>query len=169
MVLAAGCGTSGAGQERVDWDLRHGHTAAQVHWHGGSSFELDDGVQVRLRLPDDKVFDERVDRFGADRDGTQVRDVLLYYPASSVPQAHSRADRLGRRWEIDMRNIDAWYERERANPHHGDDIPTASTGGQDSTPIGARGPIPTLETLYSFDDARPVVVKLEFFWKPSAP
>lgn len=150
----------------VNWDLSKGHTAAQVKWKGKDAFELDGGVRVKVKLPEGKTLDERVQRFGAERNGDNIRNLRLFYPASSVAEAYAQAKRLGSDWHVNMRHFDAWYKRQKEHPSRPDDIPDVSTGGQDSKAIGDGGPVPIIETSYSFDKSKPVLLQFQLFWMP---
>jgi len=178
LVLAAACTggrkppaspsprTTGPVAATIRWDLSHGHAVDQVRWRGGSSFEVGGGVKVRLRLPGGTVT-ERVQRFGADRDGGRIRNVVMYWPGDSVDGAYGRAKRLARTWRLDTRNLDAWHRALKASPGRPADLPTVIANASGLRPTGPGGPIATAEIRYSFDTAHPAMVKLQFFWSSS--
>lgn len=148
----------------VHWDLRHGHSARDVQWRGPDSFEVGGGVQTKLELPG-RTFQDRVDRFGADKQGGQVADVVVFYPGSSISAAYTRARRLAEEWKCDTRPLDAWYANLKGHPTVSGDLPAVLSESIGHKPTGPGGPIPSIEIPYSFDDANPAMVKLEFFWR----
>lgn len=148
----------------VRWDLRDGHAVKGVKWRGGTSFEVGGGVKVRLRLPGGTVT-ERVDRFGADREGDQIRDIVMYWPGASVDDAYANAKRLARTWRLDTRNLDAWHARLKATPGRPADLPNVIANPKDFKPTGPGGPLASAEIRYSFDESHPAMVKLQFFWQ----
>lgn len=149
------------------WDLSQGHTTDRVEWPNElSAFAFEDGALVRLTLPEGRVYEERVDKVAGRRVGATIVDLTLIYPAMSTEDAYKLARRLGREWEMDLTNIDRWYERRMAQRRAGDEdlSDTAFTGTPHSDPIGAGGPRPAIEVLNSFNDERPVRVNLVFVW-----
>jgi hypothetical protein len=178
MVTAAACGgtparkggtvspsASGPVKATVRWDLRTGHSVKQVPWRGPSSFEVGGGVQVNLRLPGG-TFAGRVDRFGADRQGDDISDIVMFWPGASVADAYARAKRLGQAWGLDTHNLDTWYQRQKSNPAKPADLPNVIANSAGMKPTGPGGPIPSAEITYSFNEKAPAMVKLQFFWKP---
>lgn len=178
LVLAAACTgggpkppatppaqTTGPAKTTIRWDLSHGHAVSQVKWRGGTSFEVGGGVKVRLRLPGG-IATERVERFGADRDGGTIRDIVMYWPGASVDDAYANAKRLARTWRLDTRNLDAWHRRLKANPGRPADLPAVIANPAGLRPTGPGGPLASAEIRYSFDAAHPAMVKLQFFWRP---
>jgi hypothetical protein len=169
-MVAAACGaiSSDRPTETLSWDLSRGHTTEDVRWPGeGNAFELGPGVQVSLTLPGGRTFAGSVDKVLARREGDTIRNLDLFFPAMSTDEAYDLAKQLGARWDVNLRNIDAWYERRVAQRDGGreDVSDTAFTGSPDSAPLGGEGgPVPAIEMLNSFDGERPVVVNLSFLW-----
>lgn len=146
----------------VHWDLRNGHSVKQVKWYSDSTaFDLNN-VQLTLQLPG-HTFQGRVDRFDAFKESSQVSDVSVFYPGAKLAPAYTRARRLAQEWGINPRPLDTWYATQKARPSLPDDQADALATG--FTPTGPGGPIPSIEIIYSFDDAYPNTVVLEFFWK----
>ncbi|WP_146778977.1 hypothetical protein [Actinomadura craniellae] len=152
----------------LDWDLSKGHTTKNVRWPNKlSAFEMSGGVRVRLTLPAGRSFDGRVERVMGRREDETVRNLDLFYKATTTEDAYAQAKRLGAQWAVDLRNIDAWYQRRMEQRRKGreDLSDTAFTGDPHSRPLGGPdGPAPAIEVLNSFDDKRPVVVNLSFVW-----
>lgn len=157
---------TGSAKSTVSWDLSHGHAVRQVTWHGSTSFEIGGGVKVRLRLPGGTAT-ERVERFGADRDGGQIRNIVMYWPGTSVDDAYANAKRLARIWRLDAHNLDTWHDGLKANPGRPADLPRVIANPAGLKPTGPGGPLASVEIRYSFDTANPAMVKLQFFWRPS--
>lgn len=145
----------------VHWDLRNGHSAKQVKWRGPSAVDLEGGVQVKLQLPG-ATFQDRVDRFGALNSDGEITDISLSYPSMKLAPAYARARRLAQAWKINTHPLDTWYATQKARPSPPADQADALATGFD--PTGPGGPVPSVEITYSFDDANPNVVKLEFAW-----
>lgn len=158
--------TGGPVKATVHWDLRDGHSTKQVKWRGQSSFEVGGGVQVKLELPG-RTFQDRVDRFGAGKQSDQISDISMYYPGASVSAAYTRARKLAQEWNLDARQLDAWYANQKSHPSRPADLPQVLANSSGLKPTGPGGPIPSVEILYSFDQANPAMVKIEFFWRPS--
>lgn len=161
---AGGVPTSSGGPVRatVHWDLRHGHSAEDVKWRGPSWVDLDGGVQMKLQLPGG-TFQDRFDRFAAENANGQIDDIIIYYPGAKLAPAYARARRLAQQWGIDTHPLDTWYATQKVRPSGPEDQADALAPGV--KPTGPGGPIPTVQIIYSFDDANPNIVKLEFFWK----
>lgn len=152
----------------LSWDLSRDYTVRQVRWPAtGTAFELTNGVQVNLRLPGGKAYTGRVEKVLGRREGQYIRNLDLFFPEATTDAAYQRAQRLGKEWGINLRNLDAWHKRRVKQREAGkeDRSDVAFTGTPDSQPIGGEeGPSPAIEVLNSFDKERPVVVNLSFLW-----
>lgn len=161
---ASSSSSNGKVRATVYWDLRKSHSVKQVKWQGPSSFELDGGVQARVDLPG-ATFQDRVDRFGASRDGDQVDDIVMFYPGVKVGEAYTHARQLAKKWNLDTTQLDAWYANQKAHPSRPPDIPSVLANAIGFKPTGPGGPVTSVEIHYSFDDANPCMVSIEFFWR----
>lgn len=150
----------------VDWDLSQGHSTKQVKWRGQSSFEVGGGVDVRLKLPG-VIFHDRVDRFGADREGDQISDIVIYWPGDTIDGAYARVKQLAPTWRLDTANLESWHRNLQASPGRPADLPRVIANAHGLKPTGPGGPVASAQISYSFDTSYPAMVKLEFFWKPS--
>jgi hypothetical protein len=157
----------------LNWDLSRGGTIDQVRWPSqGTLFELSRGVQVNLTLPGGKAFKGRVEKVLGRREGRNLRNIELFFPAAGTDDAYARAKRLGKEWGIELGNLDEWHKRRKQQREKGkEDLSYAAfTGSGDSQPLGGSGPKPAIEVLNSFDKERPVVVNLSFLWpRPGQP
>lgn len=145
----------------VHWDLRKGHSVKQVKWYSDSTaFDLNN-VQLTLQLPG-HTFTDRVDSFGALNESGQISVIDIDYPGAKLAPAYTRARRLAQEWKINPRPLDTWYATQRSRPSMPDDQAHALAVG--FKPTGPGGPVPSIEIIYSFDDATPNIVQLEFAW-----
>jgi hypothetical protein len=176
LALMAGCdgdhvkggGSPGPRQPAETWDLRSAHTSGNINWPSGagSAFERS-GLRVRVLFPEGKVFQDRIQRVTALKYADSISSLDFYYPPATTTDAYRLAQRLGKEWNIDLRNLDAWYQRRMKQRAAGNEdfTDTALTGGPSSRPLGGPGgPAPTIEMLNSFASTHPVVVNLSFFW-----
>lgn len=102
----------------------------------------------------------RVDRFDAFEQSGQISDVSVFYPGAKLAPASTRARRLALERKIDPRPLDAWYATEKTRPADDQEDVLATT----LKPTGPGGLVPSIENLYSFDDANPNLIKLQFSW-----
>lgn len=175
-LAATGCGEDPKPPRAVEptdvnktltWDVSRGGTVAQVRWPAkGAAFELRRGVQVNVTFPGGKVLRGRVDKVLGRREGRNLRNLDVFYPAASTDAAYERAKKLAKEWGIDVGNIDEWHKRRKKQRAKGkeDLSDTAFTGTTDSKRLGGNGPSPAIEMFNSFDKERPVVVNLSFLW-----
>jgi hypothetical protein len=168
-MFSTACGLySRSVPKELDWDLSRGHTTRDVKWPTDTTaFALEGGVRVKLRLPENKVLEDQVRTVMSRREEEVIRSLDLSYAATTTDEAYQLAMRLGREWEIDMHNIEAWYQRRLGQRRQGTEDPsdTAFTGTSHSRPLGGPGgPAPYIEVHNSFNKDRPVRVNLGFIW-----
>lgn len=168
-----GGGPKGPGEpttvtKTLSWDFSRGAGLTGIRWPAtGTAFESRRGIQVNVTFPTGKAFRGRVDKVSGRREGSNIRNLDLYFPAESTDDAYKRAQRLAKEWNIDLANIDQWHKRRKEQRAKGkEDLSyTSFTGSTDGKQLGdAKGPRPALEMLNSFDRERPVAVNLSFLW-----
>ena len=162
LLLVAGCGSDDETAMTIDWDLSQSHSMQDVDWPrpAASAIELEPIESVAIRLPGDRELTEgdAIKKLSVDRDGELVYDVTVHSKPRTVDDAHRLALRWCEEWELPTEKIDAWH----------------AAGGKrynvvaydPRRQLAADGPAVSLKLLYSFDDERPVVTTLSFFWKP---
>ena len=166
-VLAA-CG--GQGKPKViDWDLSSSHTAADVGWpHDLELYFLEPVSSVRIALPEGRVFRGGDDVLAVklSREGDEVRDIQIDYEPATTEDAYRRAISLATEWGLERDKLDEWIAERRAQRARGEE--NTSSRGLASAPgtatIGPDGPFVVIATRYSFDDSKPVIVALAFYW-----
>ena len=160
-----------SGARKLDWDLSGGHSTKDVAWPNDlDAFALEGGVRVKVTLPQGRIFEDNVEKVMGLREGEIVRNLDFFYPPTSTGEAYERAKRLGAQWQVDLRNIDQWYQRRLEQRENGREnySDTAFTGAPHSEPLGgSSGPRLVIEVLNSFDEPRPVVVNLTLEWPRS--
>jgi hypothetical protein len=166
-VMLAGCGSEGdGGGNTIDWDLSTSHTTADVDWPepGQSAVQIEQPASVRIRFPGGRSFSARSDvqAVGLERRGDRVTTIQLDSAPTTPDEAYRLAlDWVGR-WELPRAPIEDWYRRHRtATPETFASVEAVPDPG---TTVGPGGPEPSLKILNSFNDDRPAIVSLRFFW-----
>lgn len=156
--------------ESLHWDLRAGHTTAQVAWPDALLVhEYSDGVDVRLDLPGGKggtVVEEHVDRVELYRHGNEIYRIDLLYPDTTLERAYQRAKRLGEQWGLPSGELDQWYKRQVAARVGGSwDRLQAHKGGVMRGKAWAKGaPMPAVYVFDTFDAEKPSYVCFRLTW-----
>jgi len=156
----------------IDWDVSRSHTMDDVHWLAKyrdlSSIEIQPVGAVHIRFPGGQAFTatDGIESIGLDREGNSVIDVSIF----SGPRTTEEAYRLAITWisafKLPRKPIDEWYAQQHGPVQHRTATPlTYTPAGQT---VGPHGPEPSLKLLDSFQDARPLVVSLDFFWESHA-
>ena len=163
----AACGGEGKAQV-IDWDLSASHTAADVGWPNDlDSHSIEPVSSVRIALPEGRVFraGSAVSDVTLDREGDEVRVIQVDYEPATTEDAYRRALALAKEWGLDRTKLDEWIAQRRAQRAKGQEN-TSSRGlaTRAGRTIGPGGPQVGVETRYSFDDAKPVIVDLTFHW-----
>ena len=100
------------------------------------------------------------------REGDEVRQVQIDYKPATTEDAYRRAVSLAEEWGLRRDRLDEWIAERRAQRARGEE--NTSSRGLASAPgrvtIGPDGPLVGIETRYSFDDSKPVIVALAFYW-----
>jgi hypothetical protein len=163
-LALVGCGgsDSAAGDDTmIDWDLSRSHTVDDVGWPKPdlSAVEISPVGSVRIRLPEGKSFasdGEVVHDLTLDRRDRTVRGVQIDSHPRSEEDAHELAVRWAGEWGLSREPLDRWRDGETKTP--------VITSSRREARIGAEGPLPAVEIRKSFDDERPALVSLEFYW-----
>lgn len=90
--------------------------------------------------------------------------------ASMAGSDHAALNAWTKEWNIDPRDIEAWYAKRTEQRKQGDEdkTSTAQAGNNKEFVGGKGGPNPSVELQYSFVDDKPSIVALDFFWpRPS--
>ena len=170
-LALAGCGDDDAVSEgdpvTVDWDLSQGHEVDQVEFVRPelTANELTPIESVRLRLPEGKEFapeDGVVHDVTLAREGDQLTTLQVDSDPMEAEAAHELALEWAREFELSEEPIETWFSRQ------GDDgAPTNTlTAPKPGTTIGEGGPAPSVQIRNSFEDDRPAIVSVQFFWEP---
>jgi hypothetical protein len=163
-LALTGCGgsESAEGDEAmIDWDLSRSHTVDDVDWPKPdlSAVEISPVEQVRIDLPDGRSFEsdgETVHDITLDRRGRTVRNVQIDSHPRSAADAHELAVRWAEEWDLSRVPLDRWRDGAAKTP--------AITSGRPVERIGDDGPVPVVEIRNSFEDERPALVSLQFYW-----
>jgi hypothetical protein len=144
----------------IDWDLSRSHTVGNVDWPKPdlSAVEISPVDEVRIELPEGRSFEsdgEVVHDITLDRRGRIVRNVQIDSHPRSAADAHKLAVRWAGEWGLSREPLDRWRENGKTPA-----ITSAPAGKR----IGDAGPVPTVEIRNSFEDERPALVSLSFYW-----
>jgi len=141
-----------------------------VHWPAKdrdlNSIEIQPVGAVHIRFPGGHAFTaaDGIERIGLDRQGNSVSDVAIFSGPRTTEEAYRLAITWISAWNLPRKSIDEWYRQQ-----HGP-VKDRTASPQSIAPpgqtVGPHGPEPSLELLDSFQDARPLVVSLDFFWVP---
>ena len=164
LLALTGCGgsESAEGDEAmIDWDLSHSHTMDDVDWPKPdlSAVEISPVEQVRIALPEGRAFEsggDVVHDITLDRRDRIVRNVQIDSHPRSAADAHELAVRWAEEWDLSREPLDRWRDGAAKTP--------AITSGRPVERIGAGGPVPAVEIRSSFQDDKPALVSLQFYW-----
>jgi hypothetical protein len=164
MLTLTGCGgsESASGDEAViDWDLSTSHTVDDVDWPKPelSAVEISPVEEVRIELPEGKSFaagGDVVHDITLDRRERIVRNVQIDSHPRSAEDAHELAVRWAEEWGLPREPLDRWRDGDAKTP--------AITSARRGERIGDEGPLPAVEIRNSFEDDRPALVSLQFYW-----
>jgi hypothetical protein len=166
-VMLAGCGSDGdGGRAAIDWNLSTSHTPADVDWPepGQSAVQIEAPASVRIRFPGGRSFSAAsgIQAVGLERQDDRVTAVQLDSAPMTPDDAYRLALDWAGRWELPRAPIKDWYRRHRtATPETFASVEAVPDPG---TTVGPGGPEPSLKILNSFNDDRPAIVSLRFFW-----
>lgn len=164
LLALTGCGgsESAEGDEAmIDWDLSSSHTMADVDWPKPdlSAVEISPVEQVHIALPGGRSFEadgDTVHDITLDRRGRIVRNLQIDSHPLGKADAHELAVRWAEEWELSREPLDRWRDGAAKTP--------AITSGRPAERIGEDGPVPAVEIRNSFEDDRPALVSLQFYW-----
>jgi hypothetical protein len=164
LLALTGCGgsESASGDESmIDWDLARSHTVSDVDWPKPdlSAVEISPVDEVRIELPGGRSFEaggDVVHDITLDRRDRIVRNVQIDSHPRSAADAHELAVRWAEDWGLSREPLDRWRDGATKTP--------AITSARRTDRIGDTGPLPTVEIRNSFQDDRPALVSLQFYW-----
>jgi hypothetical protein len=165
LLALTGCGgsdtASGDDEAMIDWDLSRSHTMGDVDWPNPdlSAVEISPVEEVRIELPVGRSFSsdgETVHDITLDRRDRVVRNVQIDSHPMSEAAAHDLAVRWAEEWGLSRAPLDRWRDGGAKTP--------VITSAQRADRIGDAGPLPTVEVRNSFEDERPALVSLQFYW-----
>jgi hypothetical protein len=164
-LLFGGCGGSGDDEGKmIDWNLSQSHNVEDVDWAkpDQTAVQIESPDSVRIRFPGGQSFagNGDVGAVGLERQGDKVTTVQVDSAPMTADEAYETALRWTRRWGLPKAPIEAWNEHRRSSAG----IQTAEAIPDPGTTVGPGGPEPSLKLLNSFNDDRPVIVSLRFFW-----
>jgi hypothetical protein len=152
-----------SGDENViDWNLSRSHTIDDVEWPKPdlSAVEISPVGSVRIQLPDGRSFTsdgEVVHDITLDRRDRIVRGVQIDSHPRSDADAHELAVRWATEWNLSREPLDRWRDGKTKTP-------VITSSSRRTERVGADGPLPTVEIRKSFEDERPALVSLQFYW-----
>jgi hypothetical protein len=159
-LLLAGCGADSGEPMKIDWDLSRSHTMNDVAWPDPSadSIELRPIASARIRFSDDREINETsaIRRVAVDREGQQIAELAIYSTPATVEDAYRLALRWCKLWKLPTTTIDEWHAG------GGEHFNVAAYNPRQQ--LGPNHPEPSVKVLSSFDDDRPVIMSLQFFW-----
>ena len=172
LVLAA-CGDSDdgtSGRTMIDWNLSEPPTTESVDWPkpDQSVVSLEPVEEVRLRLPDGSTFkaDSDVKRVFLEREDDAVTMVSVYSNALDVDAGYRLASDWAKRFKLPTAPLDKWRDEVTGGKGPAERDNRALTSATIEDRIGADGPVPSVNMLYSFDEEKPATVTVELFWPP---
>jgi hypothetical protein len=152
-----------SGDENViDWNLSRSHTIDDVEWPKPdlSAVEISPVGSVRIQLPEGRSFTsdgEVVHDITLDRRDRIVRGVQIDSHPRSDADAHELAVRWATDWNLSREPLDRWRDGKTKTP-------VITSSSRRTERIGEDGPLPTVEIRKSFEDERPALVSLQFYW-----
>jgi hypothetical protein len=164
-LALTGCGgsdsASGDDDAMIDWNLSSSHTMADVEWPKPdlSAVEISPVEQVRIALPDGRSFEadgDTVHDITLDRRDRIIRNLQIDSHPRSEADAHELAVRWAAEWDLSREPLDRWRDGAAQTP--------AITSAPGRKRIGDDGPVPAVEIRNSFEDERPALVSLQFYW-----
>lgn len=155
----------------IDWDLSDSHTAEDVGWPNELSMtEFSPVASVRIRLPGDRMFQagDEVHDVTLEREGDLVTLVQVDFEPQTAEDAYERAVILAEEWGLRRAGLDKWFRQRMAGraAGHEDVTSTSLATAPAGQRLGPEGPSVSAEIRYSFNDERPSLVSLQFFWNP---
>ncbi len=160
VLFLAGCGSDDRTAMKLDWDLSQSHTMRDVDWPDPSidATELRPIASVRIRFSGGRELHETgaIRRVAIDRESERVSDVSLFSKPATVDDAYSLALRWCKEWRLPTKTIDDWHAAGGKTFNMEAYDPKAKLGPND--------PSVSVTVLYSFEDDRPVIMSLSFFW-----
>jgi hypothetical protein len=164
LLALTGCGGSDSAEgdeAMIDWDLTRSHNVGDVDWPkpDQSAVEISPVDQVRIELPEGRSFQsdgEVVHDITLDRRDRIVRNVQIDSHPRSAADAHELAVQWADDWGLSREPLDSWRDGATKTP--------VITSARRAERIGDRGPVPTVEIRNSFEDERPALVSLQFYW-----
>jgi hypothetical protein len=143
-------------------DFTKSHSVSQIplpdlNWPG--DFEGWDDGYVDLHLPGSISYEGNVSFLGFRRQGGSVTSVYLNLDDGAVDRVFAKALELAKSWNLPTEPLEKWHSKVNQYGLRFQDLPVSERHDVEPA-IG-------LEIRYSFDDARPVFISLDFVWQAS--
>ncbi|MGH8908569.1 MAG: hypothetical protein ACRD0K_19245 [Egibacteraceae bacterium] len=155
---------------KILWDLSESHTMRDVNWPNNlDAVELRPIASVEIDLPQGRAFhaDDDIRAMYLNREGDEVRSILVKFEKATTEAAYERAVALAREWDLQTNQLDSWFAERKAQRAAGDeDLMSTTLATNPDAQLTPGVPDVSLEILYSFDDELPSYVAVEFFWPP---
>jgi hypothetical protein len=118
---------------------------------------------VRIRLPGGATLDEAdgIRRVGVDRERDEVTSITVFTDPLEIDAGYEKAVAWAQQFGLPREPLDRWHARAKSEK------PPDISAGQSIDNhrfLGPEGPVPTVEVHTSFNDERPVVTSVQFFW-----
>lgn len=119
-------------------------------------FAYDHDLMLKLRLSDDRVFEEQLQQLFCKHKGGRVYFLSAHTRKMTLEEANRKADELIRYWQFPRKNFDQWYERTKNKQHELDD--------QFETMRNDLEPSLSLAIRHSYSDEKPWRIDFEVYW-----
>lgn len=100
----------------LEWDLSKSQTLQDVGWSASPTapfFAREGNFLLKIKLPSNKVFDERVTFVDCYRRGDVISTLVIHLPIKDTDEVYQDARRLAQYWQLDMKALEAWYARRK--------------------------------------------------------
>lgn len=153
----------------INWDLSDSHTLADVTWPR-PDLELTEIRPIRsvaIRFPGGRVFkagDELHD-ISMEREGPTVTYIQIDSHPRSTEETYRLASAWASDWGLPQEPLDRWHQARIAGRKRGNEnIRSTTLTTEAGRRIAPGGPVPSVQIRYSFNQERPSLVSLQFYW-----
>jgi hypothetical protein len=162
-LVAAGCMTQPA--QKVNLDVRGGHSKAALHWTDSSTAHETPNVDVTIQLPSGRTFSAQNVTLHLFGQGDKVQLIAVMYPKASLDDVYRQARQVSHDWQLPTGGLDGWYQDVQNGRKSGvKDSSVELNVGTTGSPIGTGGPTPYVKILPSYDDGSPALLDFELQW-----
>lgn len=166
LLAIMGCAMNGQQPAtKVDWDLTQSHAKAAIHWPDDSNAYEVRNADATIRLPGGRTYRGQGVHIIVAATGGQIDILDIELLRTTIDDGYPRARALARQWNLRTDLIESWYKdvqagRARGVKDQNERFPVYMAGD----PLAPGGPIPFGKVLFSFDDAQPFLLDLQFQW-----